>query len=469
MAKFRVLAAAFAVACAAAHAEDAAPARRADLSRYYGFGAMEILKLQDGLGRPVVCDVNADGLNDIVVANNAKARIELLLQRKGAATTRDDPDPTPVAGDDIDVNDQFGKESAWDDFNYYGNISDVKDKADGLDPSMSSEEGVTNVWEVYCFLDINGDKLLERVVMWYHPDTKTVLALYPYPYPFEEWPIVRFQFEHNSKRPYEARGVAELTAVFQANVNKLHNARLDAIQITLAPMFQMRTASGEVNRNIQFRPGAIIPVQQVGDIAPLQVDTKPIIQLMQEENLTKGLAEQYIGIFDPSVMAQNAVERRTATEVEAVMQQTQAVFGQDAALFQDAMAKVHKQLWHLCLEFDRQEVFFRVTGEEEPKLAKKHEIAYDYDIVPAGTPANTSKQLAMARARESMQLFFPDQTGLINKYELYKSYFDVLDRNLGKIVLRSPEQAQAIQMIMQTVQQIGQQQGIPPKALPATP
>lgn len=361
------------------------------------------------------------------------------------------------------------EEGAWENFGYYQNISAVKDRADGLDTTASLEDGVANIWEIYAKIDINGDKIKEKVVIWYHPDSKTVMAMYPYPYPFEEWPLARFQFEHLSNRPYESRGVSELAAPFQANVNKLHNARLDAVQITLSPMFQMKATAGEVGRNIKFMPGAIIPVQNMGDIAPLPVDTKPVIQLMQEENYTKGLAEQYIGIFDPSVMAQNAVERRTATEVEAVMQQTQAVFGQDAALFQEGMRIVHSQLWKLCMEFDRDEVFYRVTGDDIPYSAKKHEIDDEYDIVPAGTPANTSKQLAMARSREAMQLFLQDMTGLVDKYELIKHYFDVLDPNLGKIVLRSKDQAAAIQMVMQAVQNIGKQQGIPPNQLPMTP
>jgi hypothetical protein len=361
-------------------------------------------------------------------------------------------------------------QGSWERHSYYSGLTSVKDAADGVDQqSTTVDEGATVVWEVYAKLDVDGDGLKEKVVLWYHHSTKTVLALYPYPYPFEEWPIVRFQFEHLSNRPYESRGIAELASVFQANVNKLHNARLDAVQITLSPMFQMRTQAGEVNRNIKFMPGAIIPVQNMGDIAPLPVDTKPVIQLMQEENYTKGLAEQYIGIFDPSVMAQNSVERRTATEVEAVMQQTQAVFGQDAALFQDAMGKVHKQLWKLCMEFDKDEIYYRVTGDEVLYNVKKHEIDDEYDIVPAGTPANTSKQLAMARSRESIQLFLQDQTGLIDKWELYKNYFDILDPNMGKLILRSKEEAAAIQQVMQAMNSMADQQGVPPNARPTTP
>jgi hypothetical protein len=345
-------------------------------------------------------------------------------------------------------------------------IGQVMDRADGLASTSTRDENQGLLMEIYCKIDINNDRLLEKVVVWYHPASKTVLSVIPYPYPFEGWPIERFQLEHNDKRVYSSRGVAELISTFQAQVNKLHNARLDAIQITLVPMFQMRSSSADVKRNITFKPGAIIPVQQMGDIAPLPADTRSIIQLMQEENLTKNLAEQYVGIFDPSVMAQNSSERRTATEVEAVMSQVQSVFGQDAKLIQSSMKRVHEQLWQLCLDFDKPEVYFRVEGEEQPRLAKKSEIAFDYDIVPAGTPANTSKQLAQARAREAMQLFFQDQTGIINKYELYKWYFNVIDRNQGKIMVRPLEEATAIQQMMLIVNQQAKQGGQPPVGTP---
>jgi hypothetical protein len=370
------------------------------------------------------------------------------------------------------VHDWLIKSSTADDESGFGDlantqtIGDVQDRADGLNVTKTKDDKSGIVLEIYCKVDINNDRLLEKIIAWYHPASKTVLSVVPYPYPFEAWPLVRFQLEHNDKRTYSSRGVAELISTFQAQVNKLHNARLDAIQVTLVPMFQMRASSADVKRNITFKPGAIIPVQNVGDIAPLPADTRSIIQLMQEENLTKNLAEQYVGIFDPSVMAQNSSERRTATEVEAVMGQVQSVFGQDAKLIQASMKVVHDQLWQLCLDFDKPEVYYRVEGEEMPQLARKHEIAFDYDIVPSGTPANTSKQLAQARAREAMQLFFQDQTGIINKYELYKWYFSVVDRNMGKIMVRPMEEAAAIQAMMQIVNQQATQNGGQPIGTP---
>ena len=46
-----------------------------------GFSGMEIYKLDFDSHSVRIADVNGDGLNDIVVANNARARIECLIQR----------------------------------------------------------------------------------------------------------------------------------------------------------------------------------------------------------------------------------------------------------------------------------------------------------------------------------------------------------------------------------------------------
>ena len=70
-----------------------------DLSGYYGFGEMEIIKLDWGIKDLKVADFNGDGRNDIAVVNNIKSRIELLLQKESVG-----PAETEVAVDPNDVN-----------------------------------------------------------------------------------------------------------------------------------------------------------------------------------------------------------------------------------------------------------------------------------------------------------------------------------------------------------------------------
>ncbi len=84
-------------------------AEEADLGADYGFKAMEILKLDWDLGLPICRDINGDGLKDIVVANNRKSRIELLLQKADYQ-----PDSvSPQVADQTNPNDFIGNDRFW--------------------------------------------------------------------------------------------------------------------------------------------------------------------------------------------------------------------------------------------------------------------------------------------------------------------------------------------------------------------
>ena len=72
-----------------------------DISAYYGFKEIEIIKLDWGVANLRIADFNGDGRNDIAIANNRKAKIELLIQKEAVG-----PGETEVTVDpeDVDVN-----------------------------------------------------------------------------------------------------------------------------------------------------------------------------------------------------------------------------------------------------------------------------------------------------------------------------------------------------------------------------
>ncbi len=73
----------------------------ADLSAYYGFGEIEIIKMDWGIKDLKTTDFNGDGRNDIAVVNNLKAKIEILIQKE---TIGQDETSVSVDPNDIDVN-----------------------------------------------------------------------------------------------------------------------------------------------------------------------------------------------------------------------------------------------------------------------------------------------------------------------------------------------------------------------------
>jgi hypothetical protein len=75
------------------------------LSEYYGFGEMEIIKLDWGIQSLQIADFDGDGRNDIAVANNRKAAIEILLQKDSIGPQDQD---VAVDPNDIDINTLIG-------------------------------------------------------------------------------------------------------------------------------------------------------------------------------------------------------------------------------------------------------------------------------------------------------------------------------------------------------------------------
>jgi hypothetical protein len=72
-----------------------------ELSAYYGFGEIEIVKLDEQIKGLTITDLNGDGRNDIAVINNLKSKIELLIQKENFG-----PEETEVTVDpqDLDIN-----------------------------------------------------------------------------------------------------------------------------------------------------------------------------------------------------------------------------------------------------------------------------------------------------------------------------------------------------------------------------
>jgi hypothetical protein len=102
-----------------------------DLSRYYGFDPIEVIKADSGIHSLNVCDFNSDGLNDIALVNNRRSRIEIYL-RKDHDDKAESPAPDSDNINELPVPGQFDKQEilltvklgnlACGDFNHDGRM-----------------------------------------------------------------------------------------------------------------------------------------------------------------------------------------------------------------------------------------------------------------------------------------------------------------------------------------------------------
>ncbi len=343
-------------------------------------------------------------------------------------------------------------------------IQDLMDRRAGRSQRHSERDtGFYTLWEIYCRLDIDRDGERERAVLWYAPEHDLSVALQDYVFPFPDaWPITYYPFEA-ARRPIDNRGIADMVKTLQKLVNAYHNMRIDAGQIMLAPVLTARMTGGNFKRTIKYHPGAIIPVQTPNDITPLVHDMRILGQLLQEEQTNQRIAETYVGVFDATLTnISESRERRTAAEVNAIQGLSSNIFGLDAKIFQVAFSRSLNQLWNLWLEFGPAETFQRVTGEA-PIEIRKADIGKNFDIRAAGTPANTNRSFQIATIERALQLLLNPvilQSGEFDFIKLVKRLLTLLDRNLAQGIIRSAEDATAVQTIRQAAGVIDQQRGI---------
>lgn len=115
------------------------------LSAYFGFDPMRAAVIDRGCGPMVVGDVNGDGIPDIVVVNNAKSRIELLLGRK-------EPKSNEELSKDLKANQL--RPTAW---------------ADRKDVSISNRAGAVRLY------DVDGDGKLDIIYAGASPSEIVIL------------------------------------------------------------------------------------------------------------------------------------------------------------------------------------------------------------------------------------------------------------------------------------------------------
>jgi hypothetical protein len=333
-------------------------------------------------------------------------------------------------------------------------IRRVRDRQAAIesDTGKNTMLGETSVWELFAHLDLDGDGVEERVVIWYAPALKLILQLFEYPLPFDRWPITPYEFNVDSDRIIDNRGIPEMVLSFQKITSAMYNARIDASTLLLSPAFTQNVASGNYGQSVNYRPGAIFPVTHPQDLQPIVHDLRILAALLQEQQVGQAVAEDYVGTFDATIgrlQDQNAPERRTATEVSAIQNVASSVFGLDAKLFQEQMSESMTKIWNLYEDFGPPDLFFRVQGEQKPRLAKKSEIVRNYDIRAAGTPANTQKQVILSAYREVLPLAFQDRSGVVNLPALLEAYLKVIDPIVAKQAVRPLEQSNQVAAIQQ--------------------
>lgn len=290
------------------------------------------------------------------------------------------------------------------------------------------------VWEVYHRCPDTG----EWLICTYSP-TSPDIDLRPtmkIPYNHGKPPFVIFNYEIKDPGFYSSRGVVELQAVFEAELTKLQNEKMDCMTLFNRPLYRAERDMPN-SGNLRMTPGSILPY----GIQPVMHQAPPI-SFDTQMNVMREIAQNRVSTpdFGLTQTLQNT-ERRTATEIQAIGGLYQQSSDLRMRIFRIALGNLYRMSWSILLQYDKTSLdyWYLDTAQQVPQEAL-HE---QYGIQPTGSADGVNKQLLMQKAITRFQMFANDP--YIDQGQLRKTILESDDATLVKRLYVDPMMVQSDQ------------------------
>lgn len=263
-------------------------------------------------------------------------------------------------------------------------------------------------------------------VMTFSPHHKILLRLEEYQYMYGKAPYIDFTI---LPRPnfFWGYSFAEILASPQEELTSLHNARSDALALTIgSPILRRHGAEWDPDVD-EFRPGKVINVTDPSEIVQMQIAPVGNAAFAHESDLL-AFVERLTGLSDYH-MGRNASMGRTATEVNRVTSEGLARLDTMVSRFQHGgMKKLGWMLWWLLYQYRPFMDHFYYDGAEYT-ITKTEKAPLDnglmaFELQPHGILSDASKE---ARRQQKLMLM-NTITGVLSQY--YPDGVQVLLRDL---------------------------------------
>jgi hypothetical protein len=290
------------------------------------------------------------------------------------------------------------------------------------------------VWEVYNRCPDTG----QWIICTYSPTSPDIDLRPPMKVPYNHGkpPFIAFNYEIKDPGFYSSRGVVELQAVFEAELTKLQNEKMDCMTLFNRPLYRAERDMPN-SGNLRLTPGSILPY----GIQPVMHQAPPI-SFDTQMNIMREIAQNRVSTpdFGLTQTLQNT-ERRTATEIQAIGGLYQQSSDLRMRIFRIALGNLYRMSWSILLQYDKSSLnyWYLDTAQEIPQEAL-HE---QYNIQPTGSADGVNKQLLMQKAITRFQMFANDP--YIDQGQLRKTILESDDATLVKRLYVDPQLTQSTQ------------------------
>lgn len=222
-------------------------------------------------------------------------------------------------------------------------------------------------------------------------------------------PLVEWHYQTVGTRFY-SMGIMEIVKYLSAEVDTIHNMRLDVGFATNMPFFLYQSASGFDPDDVELRPMKGIPVDDVNAVRFQQMQGQTTFYY-QEEQLLFTLIERVLGVSDLFLGANptRGAAARHATGFVGAQQEAEArmaeVINQDVRTF----SKLADMIYNMELQYGPLERQIRLEGEGRTPIEKKISrddlfITGEYDFTLGPNYGTYSQSIRQQQAQVVQQL-----------------------------------------------------------------
>lgn len=278
----------------------------------------------------------------------------------------------------------------------YGRLAKELDKQIREGITHTTNDNVIVLWEVY-YRPIKDWQIrtISPMVGWDEPVRNEIPLSEAYG---GQLPFVRLSCDLNESGWYSPRGVCEIAAKFQQALSKQWCNQLQWMDYNAQPDFKNTSGAPVNSQNFQRRPGGVLPP----GIEPNRANEMPG-DFVQQMQFVRALAEDRIQVPDLGssehlVGNPGLAGEVTATQVDAVMGQSNQGNDMRSRVFRLQMAEIYRMSWKLLVKNNAEDLTFLKDGNVT-SLAKEA-LHLDYEIHPSGSADdwNTAAQAKKAFA-----------------------------------------------------------------------
>lgn len=240
-------------------------------------------------------------------------------------------------------------------------------------------------YEAYVKYDVNNDDRREECVFLTLPEQGMYLSGKPL-HCISKRGIRPWLIRPFLRRPgcIYGKGIPELVRHLHKEMNAIHNQRIDAGNMVIAPFFFYRAASGFEPNEINVRPATGIPLDDPQrDVYFPDYNPSRLSHSYQEENIVMDLIQK-LTFLNSTMFGRETAERPTARGTLAIIAQSDQKFGLLGSRVQKIFSDLVTQTRHDYEENLPEGIEERILGDKNKQIwgrLSPELIAGDYDCV----------------------------------------------------------------------------------------